>query len=239
MAFQSGTDLAGLPLSPELWLLGAARWLPSALLVPAFGAPGAPVAVRLSLAWALGVSSVGGQSPWASGSLGWAMLRELSVSVPVAIGAASVLWGASMAGALFDQLRGAPSPLGLGEERRVSDAPVSLLLGLLAAIAFLGGGGPVRIAEALDRAEAAFSLTDSASSVAHSCLAAIEVALAVAAPLVVAVIVLEVVEALVIRLAWPLVLERLFGPIKALALLFVLALLLERIALGLSLRMQP
>jgi type III secretory pathway component EscT len=209
------------------WALGWARFAPTVLLVPAFGLRALPVAVRvvlgLSLAAAVvpAVRSVPGH-PWV-----WQLIVETTRGLPVAISAAVGLWAATMAGGLVDDLRGVRQPSALPNVE--SGATVTgAVLSMLAAIGFLETGGAARVARRLGLLDtnSGHPLVDVAAQLASG----IEIAVAVAAPIVAAAIVVEVAGALIARAASPAFLQPVMAPLRSVLLLAVAALMLDHMA---------
>jgi type III secretory pathway component EscT len=106
--------------------------------------------------------------------------------------------------------------------------PVAVLFSLLASIAFLETGGASRVASAL--ASPLLSPRFSWSNVAQAFAGSVELAFAIAAPLAVASVLLEAASALIARSATPAYVAPVLAPLKSVALLGILALVLERIA---------
>lgn len=221
-------------VDPESWLLAAARLLPATLLVPVFGLRALAFPARVLFAFILGASTLplaaSGQplkGPWLM-----AVLGELARGLPLAISAAGTIWAAAMAGNLLDEVRGAHHP---GEFPVVdsSSGPFGVLLSLAASISFLELGGPARLADSL-----AATGSVNASQVwqaARGAVAGIQLAVLIAAPLLVLVIVVEVFHALVARVTSPGLWLPLLAPLRALVFLTIVALLLDRLVEGLAL----
>jgi len=105
--------------------------------------------------------------------------------------------------------------------------PLGVPLSLLACAIFLATGGPARIAAALvTGAIGAHPLLAAASDVT----AGITVAVAIGGPLLAAAVVVEVAGALVARAASPAQIHLLLAPLRALTLLAVMAVVLERMS---------
>jgi type III secretory pathway component EscT len=176
----------------------------------------------LALAAAIGpalvpVMSAHPGSPWIL-----LALEQIVIGLPVALAAAIPLWAATMAGGVVDALRGSQEGPGLAVvEGRASSFGV--LLSLVASIVFLSTGGPARVTSAL----AAATLD------AHPLLAASN-ALAAA-------VVLELAFAFIARAASPAQVHALLAPLRALGLLAIAAVVLERIAalLAIAVRASP
>jgi flagellar biosynthetic protein FliR len=226
--------LFGGDLAP--WLLAWARVTPLLLVVPAFGAAAVPAAARAGLGVALAAAIAPSVEPLASSALpfGFELLRQAALGVPVALGAAVLVYAAVMAGGAVDDLRGARETTALP----VFEGPASssgALLGLLVLVLFLELGGAARVVAALAELDREGpTLTAIALQLAGS----IEVALAVAAPLAAASIVLGVAEGLIARAAVPAHVSALLSPLRGVVLLALFALLLDRIlaVFALSLR---
>jgi len=209
------------------WALGWARFAPTVLLVPAFGLRALPAAVRvvlgLSLAAAVlpSVRSVPGL-PWV-----WQLVVETTRGLPVAISASVGLWAATMTGGLVDDLRGARHLSALPNVESGA-TPTGAALSMLAAIGFLETGGPARVAVRLAFLDNASGnpLVDAAVQIASG----IEIAVAVAAPIVAAAVVIEVAGALIARAASPAFLQPVLAPLRSVLLLACAALMLDRMA---------
>lgn len=219
-------DLAGLGLA---W----ARFAPTLAIVPAFGLRALPAAARGILGIALAAAIYPALVPLAVDRPGspWFVLalEQIMLGLPVALAAAIPLWAATMAGGLADALRGASSEGGTGlavvEGSRAS--PLGVLLSLLASIIFLATGGPARIATAL----LATTLPENAPlAAAHAIVAGIGLAIAIGAPLLAAAVILEVAFALVARAAAPAQVHALLAPLRALGVLAVIAIVIDRVA---------
>lgn len=207
------------------WALGVARVTPMVVLLPALGARLLPQVGRLSLGLSLGLVLAPAVGPAAAGS-SWplALVRELLSGLPVALGASALLWAASMAGGLADELRGG------GQSTQVAllepQAPVmGALFGLFAAAGFVAVGGVTRVLESLlvPREE----LGQWPLRAMRDLVASIEVALSLAAPLLVLVVLVEVAGALLARAASPAHVRVLLAPLRAFAVLLGLALALD------------
>ncbi len=222
----TGVDLAALGLA---W----ARATPTVVLVPAFGLRALPAPARgvmgLALAAcifpALAPLTRGGTAPWAVLALG-----EIMRGVPLALAAAVPLWAATMAGGAIDALRGAQDVL---SSPAVEGRPTSLgvPMSLLASTIFLSTGGPSRVVAALATRELPGHPLIAAT---HDIVAGISLAVAVAGPLVAAGLVLEVAAALVARAASPAQVHALLAPLRAVGLLAVLGIVLDRAMGGLA-----
>ena len=130
-----------------------------------------------------------------------------------------------MAGGVIDDLRGARESSSLPNVESGA-TPLGALLSLLAAIMFLEGGGPTRVLSALGRPDLGFS--EPLIGAIANLSGGVEVALAVATPLLVASMVVEVASSLVARAASPAFIQPLLAPLRSIVLLGVTALVLER-----------
>ena len=216
-----GIDLAA-------WGLAWARVSPTVTLVPAFGLRALPGPARVVLGLALAASITPALVHAPATNLPWAIaaLAEVAKGLPVAITASTALWAASMAGGVVDNLRQARETAALPNvEPGVT--PTGALLSMLVSIAFLESGGPARVARVL--AHPALSFQEPLARAAATLASRIELAIAVAAPVVAAAIVVEVASALVARAASPAYVQPLLAPLRSIAILGVAALVLDRI----------
>lgn len=226
-------ELSSAGIDASGWALGAARAVPSVVLIPAFGLRALPLPSRLSFALALAAASAPSIAPVAA-SEAWLMtlLGEVLLGLPVALGAATALWTASMAGHLLDAVLGnPPAPLDVPG----SDAPSShfgVLLSLGTSIAFFALGGPARLAAAW--AEPPPALQQSLWAAARGVAQGIGVAILLGAPLIVLAAFFDVFHGVVARAARGLPLSPLMVPGRALLVLASVALLLERIFAGIA-----
>ena len=220
--FGETTDLAA-------WGLGVARLLPVVTILPAFGLSAVAVPVRFALGVALAITVLPAATPFSPAEGGYAVAFGLEVlrGVPLALSSSAILWAATMAGGLVDNLRGAreTAALPVFEE---PGAPLGALLALLAGLAFLESGGAARVA----LASATLPATSASlfRAAAFDLTRAIEIALAVAAPLAAVSIVVELAAALVSRAAAPAQIGALIAPLGSVVLLGVAALLVERMS---------
>ncbi len=230
---RSGVSLGALGLA---W----ARAMPTVTLVPAFGLRALPVPARAVMALAFAASifpALGARA--ADTSVPWLILASTEVArgVPVALAAAIPLWAATMAGGMSDALRGSQDTLSAPTvEGRAT--PMGVPLSLLASAIFLATGGPARVVRALALAPVgAHPLLAAADDV----VAGIALAVALGGPLLAAAVIIELAAALVARAASPAQVHALLAPLRAIATLAVMALVLERIAtvLAKALRTVP
>jgi type III secretory pathway component EscT len=216
-------------IEPRAWALGFARAMPAVTLVPAFGLGAIPPQARLVLGLSLGLCL----APALSGSVHTeaplliALLREALSGLPVALLAALAIHVAIMAGGLVDDLRGGRESVNLPALPEQLP-PVAVAFGLLASVAFLETGGASRVAAVLATpvVPARFSWT----AVARGFAGSVDLAFAIAAPVAVASVLVETASALVARAATPAFIGPVLAPLKSVALLGVLALVLERMA---------
>jgi flagellar biosynthetic protein FliR len=219
----------GAVFGPDLaaWSLAWARALPIVTIVPAFGLSAVAVPIRLGLAAALALAAAPALRPLASDGSPFvvSLVREAAAGLPVAIAAAAILWATVMAGGVADNLRGARevAELPLLDE---PSPPLAALFGLFAAVAFIEVGGVARLAAALARPE----LDVTWAAVVHRLAASIGVAIAIAAPLVIGSLLIEIAGGLVARAASPAFVMPLVAPLRALALLAVLWVSFDRLA---------
>ena len=223
----SGVDLGALGLA---W----ARVSPTVALVPAFGLRAIPAPARGVFALALAASIYPALGPAAaSPSHGpWVVLALVEVmrGLPIALAAAVPLWAATMAGGVVDALRGAPESASAPTvEGRAT--PLGVPLSILACAIFLFTGGPARTVAALAMRDLpAHPLL----AAAHDLTAGISLAVAIGGPLLAASVVLEIAGALIARAASPAQLHTLLAPLRALGILAVVAIVLDRGAVVLA-----
>lgn len=216
-------------VDPRAWALGFARAIPTVTLVPAFGLSAVPAQTRLVLGLSLGlcIAPALAARTDSSGIFVVAMGREAFAGLPVAMMAALAMYVATMAGGLIDDLRGGRESVSLPVLPEQLP-PVSVLFGLLASLAFLELGGAGRVVSAL--ASPVLAARFSWLSVVQAFAGSVDLAFAIAAPLAVACVLLEAASALIARAATPAFIGPVLAPLKSVALLGVLALVLERIA---------
>ena len=227
---QSGIDLGALGLA---W----ARVMPAVVLVPAFGLRALPAPARAVVGLAFAASIFPALAQAASDTRGpWPALALVEVvrGIPIALAAAVPLWAATMAGGVADALRGSQEmPTAPTVEGRAT--PLGIPLSLLASAIFLATGGPARVVKALATAP----MPDHPLlAAANDLVGGIVLAVAVGGPLLAASVVIEVTAALVARAASPAQVHALLAPLRTMATLTVLALVLHRIAAALELALQ-
>ncbi|HSY25206.1 MAG TPA: flagellar biosynthetic protein FliR [Polyangiaceae bacterium] len=243
-----GVDLASLGLA---W----ARATPAVTIVPAFGLRAIPGPGRAVLALgfaacivpAVALAQAAPGAPALQGTPGgesWLVmaLAEVLRGLPVALAAAIPLWAATMAGGVADALRGSQETASAPTvEGRAS--PLGVPLSLLASAIFLQTGGPARVAWALASLPpanpgagsiGALGATGPWLAVAHDLTAGISLAVALGAPLLAASVVIEVAGALIARAASPAQIHALLAPVRALGMLGVLAIVVDRLAHALA-----
>ena len=216
----SGLDLGA-------WGLAWARTLPAVAIVPAFGLRAVPVPVRVAMAVVLAASVAPAMRPIAESGGSWPLLLLLEVGrgLPVALTAAVALWAATMAGGLIDNLRNVKDSLALPNVEQGA-TPTGALLAMLVAVAFLQTGGPARVAEALS--DPGLSIVVPLTRAVHNLKSGIELAVAVAAPVLVASVVVEVGAALIARAMSPAFVQPLLAPLRSIAILGVAAVFFDR-----------
>jgi flagellar biosynthetic protein FliR len=216
-------DLAALGLA---W----ARVMPAVTIVPAFGLRALPTPARGILGLALAAAIYPAVVPIvvAERATPWFLLalEQIMLGLPVALAAAIPLWAATMAGGLVDALRGSPDGPGLAT---VEGKPSSfgVLLSLLASVVFLTTGGAARAAGALST----YTMPGHPLLLAaHDIVAGVGRASARGGPLLAAAVVLELAFALVARAASPAQVHALLAPLRAMGLLAIVAIVMERLA---------
>ena len=231
-------ELARSGVDPESWARAWARLIPSLVLIPALGLPAFPLPLRVAFAAMLGASVAPGLLPSPEPALPLipALASELARGVPVALSVAICAWGASMAGNLIDELRGGASASRSPFDTNAPASPFGVLLSLAAALAFLELGGPARLTEAL--ASARPLAEQDLPAVARALAYGIRFAVVLAGPLLALVPFVELLHALMARATYPLALGAVMTPLKALTLLGMAALLLDRFATGVVLWMD-
>lgn len=219
------TDLQGLGLA---W----ARFGPTLAIVPAFGLKALPTPARGILGLALAAGVYPALTPILVERAGtpWFVLalEQIVLGIPVALAAAIPLWAATMAGGLVDALRGTQDGSGLAVVEGSRATPIAILLSLLASVVFLATGGPARVAASLAATTTLGEHPLLAAS--HALVAGIGLAVAIGAPLLAAAVVLEIAFALIARAASPSQVHALLAPLRALGLLAIVAIVIERLA---------
>jgi type III secretory pathway component EscT len=242
--------VTGLLLDLEGLGLAWARFAPTLAIVPAFGLKALPTPARGILGLALAAAIYPALVPVVVDrqAAPWPVvaLEQILLGIPVALAAAIPLWAATMAGGLVDALRGAQDGSGLAVVEGTKATPLAVLLSLLASLVFLATGGPARVAASL--ATVTPTVWGSRLWVEHPLLSAsqaivagIGLAVAIAGPLLAAAVVLEIAFALVARAASPAQVHALLAPLRAIGVLAVVAIVLERLAdvIALAARAAP
>lgn len=207
-------------------VLGGAKVMPVVLLVPAFGLRALPIGARVGLALTMGLSVAPALPQSSAQPLGLALALEALSALPIALSAAAALWAASMAGSFVNELRQARGMSHLPVVPR-DTRPTGALFGLVAAIAFLQTGGPVRVVSALSRQ--ALQGQPLLTRVVRDLLSGVHIALAMVVPFLVASVLFELTVALVARALNPARLELIWAPVRAVFILIILAVVLERL----------
>jgi type III secretion protein SpaR/YscT/HrcT len=209
--------------------LGAARTVPIAWLVPAFGGPNAPALTRVGLGLGLAVlclPRLTGQVPDA-GPVLWVLLlaREAAVGLTLGFVASLVFRAAEAAGRLTDIFRGANLAEVISPVSGGRTSPLGELTALLAIVIFLELGGLGHLAAALGKSYDAVPMTASATPaqlgrVVVLVLAAsaqmLEAAVGLAAPALVALLLADLLLGMIGRAAPQLPLYFVGMPLKAL-----------------------
>lgn len=203
-----------------------ARVMPSVVLIPAFGLRALARPMRAAVAFwlCLALLPLMGDAESPSHEA-WPIVlaREVMRGMPIAISAALTLWGAMMAGGVVDALRASSHrvahPILPGQPTLFG-----VLFGTLATVIFLRAGGAAHVVHALGApvVEASTWLR-----VARELALGIELAVAVAAPTIVAAVVIEVGLALVARAASPAQVLALVAPLRTVAVLGAAAIALQ------------
>jgi type III secretory pathway component EscT len=208
------------------FLVAWARALPLVTIVPAFGlaAVAVPIRVVLGASMAVAVAPQLRSVAAADTALPLLLVTEAARTLPLALATAALLWAAVMAGGVVDNLRGAreTAELPLLDE---PGPPFSALFGLLMAIAFLEAGGASRLAAALAEPR----LTTTWAGGAERLSQAMGLAVALAAPLAIGSVLVELAAGLIARAASPAFVLSLLAPLRSLALLVLVWLSLDRI----------
>jgi type III secretion protein T len=206
------------------WARGWARVMPFVTLVPAFGARLLPPVGRVVLALVLGLLIAPALPVGGAASNAWPLelLLEALYGLPIALGASALLWAASMAGSLGEELGGYRlARVGLLE---TDSSAFGALFGLFAAVGFLSVGGVTTTLEHLVRPRGESNVVLGA---VQALVGSVEIALSLAAPLLGLVILVEVAGSLIARAAAPAHIQALLAPLRALAVLLGLALALD------------
>ena len=234
--------------SLALVAVGAARTIPIAWSIPAFGGPALPGQIRIVIGIGLALlclPALTGNPPTSDAVL-WVLLvaREIMVGVVMGFVCACMFRAAEAAGQFTDVLRGANladvlSPTGAGRS-----SPLGALMLLLAVVVFFEIGGPGQVTSALVRSYEAIPLGGPGQLVGRSHAMAImaivasakliESAIGLCAPAIVALLLADLVLGIVGRAVPQIPLYFVGMPLKA--LLGVGALLLSLAGLDMALQ---
>lgn len=226
---RSGVDLRALAV-------GWARAAPVVAIVPAFGLRALPAPVRALMGLALAACIAPAMRAQASADAwGWSLLLAFAHGLPIAIAAAVPLWAATMAGGAIDAVRSSGDTVTMPA---VEDRPTTfgVPMALLASTIFLSTGGPARVAAALAQSPVAPDIV--LARAAFDLAAGIEIAVAVAAPVLAASVVVEVSTALLARAASPAQIQSLLAPLRSFAILAIASLTFDRMARVIALWVQ-
>jgi flagellar biosynthetic protein FliR len=226
-----GEALFGLEFERQIVAMGlaSARTMPVAWLIPAFGGPHVPAQVRVGLGLALGALCfplLAGQVPDV-GPVLWMLLmvREIAVGVTLGFLASLVFRAAEMGGRLIDIARGANMAEVISPLSGERTSPLGNVTLLLAVVMFFEIGGLGHVAAALVRSYEAVPIAASASPaalghVAHLVILSsahlLEAALGLAAPALVALLLVDVALGAIGRVAPQIPLYFVGMPLKAL-----------------------
>lgn len=226
----AGVDLGSLGLA---WV----RVATVVAIVPAFGLRALPGPVRVAMGLVLAVSVAPAIDAPTSTSMPWVWQVGLALlgTLPIAVAAAIPLWAAMMAGGIVDAVRGfdraSPFPTAGG-----GTTPFGVAFALLSSWVFLASGGPAQVAQALSypqKAEASVALR-----VGEDLANGVQMAVAIAAPVLVAAVVVEVASALVARSASPSHVQVVLASLRSIALLAIVALTFGHMAEAMALLVE-
>lgn len=210
--------------------LGAARLVPVAWMVPAFGGPTLPAHLRLGLGFALAALALPQllRDLPAAPPIFWVMLlaREVAVGVTLGFVTSTVFRAAEAAGRLTDTLRGATFAEVISPFSEARTSPLGQLNLMLAVVVFLEIGGIGHVAAAIARSYEALppgtgALPSHPAALATLAIATsakmIEASVALAAPALVALLLVDLVLGAIGRMAPQIPLYFVGMPAKALA----------------------
>jgi len=209
-----------------------ARVLPIVVIVPAFGLRALPPAARAVIGLALAAAIA--PSLGLAGATAGGLANDIARGLSVALAAAVPLWAATMAGGVVDAVRGAPD-LGAAPVVEGRATGLGVPLSILASAIFLAGGGAARVVSAVSHAG---GTADPIVLAARDLSDGITLAVALGAPVLVASIVVEAGAALLTRASNPALTSAFLAPLRALVVLAVLAVSVDRVAEGLALAMR-
>lgn len=210
--------------------VGAARTIPIAWSIPAFGGPTLPGQIRLAMGIGLSflcLPVLAGSHP-AGGAVLWGLLiaREVMVGVVMGFVVACMFRAAEAAGQFTDVLRGASMAEALSPTGEGRSSPLGALMLLLAAVVFFEIGGLVHVTSALVRSYEAIPLSiherfaGTPRAMAMVAIAAsaklIEAAIGLCAPAVVALLLADILLGIVGRAVPQIPLYFVAMPLKAL-----------------------
>lgn len=210
--------------------VGAARTIPLAWSIPAFGGPSLPGQIRLAMGMGLSFLClpVLSKGPLPAGAMVWALLvaREVMVGLAMGFVCACLFRAAEAAGQLTDVLRGASMAQVLSPTGEGRSGPLGALMLLLAAVVFLEIGGIAHLSSALVRSYEAIPLrlharfAGSPSAMATVAIVSsaklIESAIGLCAPAVVALLLADILLGMVGRAVPQIPLYFVGMPLKAL-----------------------
>lgn len=216
--------LERLGVSWQQLLLAWGRVLPFVTIVPAFGSRLMPAPARavfgIGLAALLAPAVAQQVSTAGQTHLLFGFIGELLRGLPVALSAGGLIWAATMAGGLVDDLRGASQQQSLVFQD--ARTPLATFVGLFAITGFLQLGGVEATLGLLTHRGGDASLPRAV----HDLVQALRVAFALAAPVLCVSVVWEVSGALIARAASPAHIQALLAPLRAVVVLgaFILVL---------------
>jgi type III secretion protein SpaR/YscT/HrcT len=209
--------------------LGAARTVPIAWMVPAFGGPSAPALIRVGLGVGLAVlclPRLAGQVPDAGPALMMLLVaREAAVGLTLGFVASLVFRAAEGAGRLTDIFRGANLAEVISPVSGGRTSPLGELTALLAIVIFLELGGLGHLAAALGRSYDAVPIAASTTPAQLGRVVALivgasaqmlEAAVGLAAPALVALLLADLTLGMIGRAAPQIPLYFVGMPLKAL-----------------------
>jgi flagellar biosynthetic protein FliR len=221
---------ADIKVALGLVAVGAARTIPLAWSIPAFGGPSMPGPIRVAMGIGLSflcLPGLGGRPPLA-GALPWGLLIACEVMVGVVMGfvCACMFRAAEAAGQLADVLRGASMAELFSPTDESRTSPLGALTLLLATLVFFHMGGLVHVGSALVRSYEAIPLSaparlaDGPRTMAMVAMVAsaklIESAIGLCAPVVVALLITDILLGIVGRAVPQMPLYFVGMPLKAL-----------------------
>jgi flagellar biosynthetic protein FliR len=225
-----------------IFFLVAARWLPLTVLAPFFGARTMPALARLGLAFALtllvfpAAYAASGPLPAGGTALALLVVREVLVGALLGLVVAIPFYALEAAGRLVDAARGARMAEVLAAPTEVRTSPTGAFLLLLGAVLFLVVDGHLLVISAVGQSYRALPVgaalpPDAPARVLplalHLGSELLLVALGIAAPVLAAVVLVDLSLGLAGRLAPRLPLYFLGLPVKALGGVAVLLLTLS------------